>query len=146
VPDRPILQNQSFQQRIVQLPSGLRVLVQEDHHAPLVAVVTVVGSGSIADPPGQEQLAHLVEHLAYRRIDDRLRRLGATYNATTEADRTTFFALAHRDQLDELLAIRSGRSSSRGHSRQRRPASGPGQYLGSPNFSVGTPKALAMEA
>src|SRR5215470_2950221 len=47
------------------LPSGLRVVLQEDHSAPLVAVVTVVGVGTADDPAGKEGLAHLVEHLTF---------------------------------------------------------------------------------
>jgi zinc protease len=109
VPDRPLLPPQQFAQRLFNLPSGLRVLVQEDHRAELVAVATVVGTGSSADPAGQEGLAHLVEHLCHRGVDARLKRTGATYNATTEADRTTYYALAHREQLTELVAIEGRR-------------------------------------
>lgn len=105
VPDRPLLPDQQFAQRVFKLTSGLQVLVQEDHRAPLVAVTTVVGAGASADPNGQEGLAHLVEHLSHRKVAGRLKRTGATYNAMTESDRTTFFALAHRDQLQELVAI-----------------------------------------
>jgi hypothetical protein len=109
LPDRPLLPGQVFQQRTFPLPSGLKVLVQEDHSAPLVSVVTVVAVGSSADPPGQEGLAHLVEHLAYRPLGERLKRTGATYNATTEPDRTTYYALAHKDQVGELLAVEGQR-------------------------------------
>jgi zinc protease len=105
VPDRPILPDQAFPQQLLQFESGLRVLIQEDHGSPLVAVATVVRAGTVTDPPGQEGLAHLIEHLAYRKVDDGLKRLGATYNATTEPERTTYFALAHRDQLAPLIAL-----------------------------------------
>ena len=109
LPDRPLLPEQVFQQRTFPLPSGLHVLVQEDHSAPLVSVTTVVSAGSSTDPQGQEGVAHLVEHLAYRPLGERLKRAGATFNATTEPDRTTYFALAHKDQLGELLAIEGQR-------------------------------------
>ncbi|HEY7376089.1 MAG TPA: hypothetical protein VIF57_28265, partial [Polyangia bacterium] len=51
------------------LPSGLRLLLDEDPHATLAGAVSVVPGGSTADPPGTEGLAHLVEHLVYRAVD-----------------------------------------------------------------------------
>jgi zinc protease len=114
LPEQPILPEQSFAQRDFRLPSGLRVLVQEDHSAPLVAVAAVYGIGSSLDPAGQEGLAHLTEHLTFRAgqsppLDDRLRRVGASYNAMTELDTTTYFQLAHSDQLEALLEIEATR-------------------------------------
>src|SRR5512138_3735415 len=47
------------------LPSGLRLGVETGDARGMVAVVTVLGSGSSADPPDHEGLAHLVEHLVY---------------------------------------------------------------------------------
>ncbi|HEY0705552.1 MAG TPA: insulinase family protein [Polyangia bacterium] len=91
------------------MKSGLRILIQEDHSSPVVAIATVVAAGQSADPPGQEGLAHLVEHLTYARIDQRLKRAGASYNAITGIDRTVFFALARREQVDELIAIEGER-------------------------------------
>jgi zinc protease len=112
VPDRPLLPEQRLPQRLFQLGSGLRVLVQEDHAAPQVAVVAVHGVGSGADPAGQEGLAHLVGHLFFRSqagggrpMIERLRQTGASFNAHIELDHTTYHALAHRDQLGELLEI-----------------------------------------
>ena len=109
LPDRPLVPDQVFQQKTFPLPSGLHLLVQEDHGAPLVSVTTVVSAGSSTDPQGQEGVAHLVEHLAYRPLNERLKRAGASFNATTEPDRTTYFALAHKEQLGELLAIEGQR-------------------------------------
>src|SRR6188474_1726898 len=65
------------------LPSGLRLGIETGETRGMVAVVTVFGSGSSADPPDQEGLAHVVEHLVYhshakaeRPASDRLIRLG----------------------------------------------------------------------
>jgi zinc protease len=55
-----------FRMREFRLANGLRSIVEEDHAAPLVGVVTVVNVGSSGDPKGKERLAHLVEHLASR--------------------------------------------------------------------------------
>ena len=51
------------------LPSGLRLLLEEDPDATLAGVVSVVRGGSGADPAGGEGLAHMVEHLTYRAVD-----------------------------------------------------------------------------
>src|SRR6185369_17527500 len=51
------------------LPSGLRLLLEEDPYATLAGVVSVVRGGSGANPAGGEGLAHLVEHLTYRAVD-----------------------------------------------------------------------------
>src|SRR5262245_18393702 len=55
----------SFSVRQQVLPSGLRVGVESGETRGMVAVVTVVGSGSSVDPAGREGLAHLIEHLVY---------------------------------------------------------------------------------
>src|SRR5688572_19069582 len=52
--------------RDLRLPSGMRVVLQEDRRMPYAAVVTVVGAGGSHDFAGKEGLAHLVEHLAFR--------------------------------------------------------------------------------
>src|SRR5262252_8929490 len=55
-----------FRMRDFKVPSGLRIIVEEDHSAPVAGVVTVVGTGSTADPVGKEGIAHFVEHMAFR--------------------------------------------------------------------------------
>ena len=97
--------------------SGLRVLVEQDTRQPVVAVVTLVGSGSSQDPPGQEGLAHLVEHLTFRaRADPLPSRVGqleaagaGRINATTTFDFTSYEEIAPRESLEELLRIEAER-------------------------------------
>jgi len=67
---RPALDHPRLQATV--LPSGLRVLLDEDPHATVAGAVTVVPGGATADPPGAEGLAHLVEHLVYRAVDPTL--------------------------------------------------------------------------
>jgi zinc protease len=117
LPDQPVLREFAVPQRDFALGSGLRVLVQEDHNAPLVVVTSVFSVGGTADPPGREGLAHLVEHLVFRSVPDYdrrpvwdiLQRTGATFNANTSADLTTYYAIAHRDRLPELLQLEAWR-------------------------------------
>jgi predicted Zn-dependent peptidase len=45
------------------LPNGLTVVLEEDHHVPLVSVLTRYDTGFAADPAGRGGMAHLFEHL-----------------------------------------------------------------------------------
>jgi zinc protease len=94
------------------LESGLRLGIETGTARGTVAVVTVLGSGSGADPPDREGLAHLVEHLVYHGHvrdegpqSERLIRLGAHYNADTSLDTTRFYELAPAAHLPALLQI-----------------------------------------
>ncbi len=52
--------------RVLQFPSGLRVVVEPEPGSKRVAFALLVGAGGAQDPPGREGLAHLVEHLLFR--------------------------------------------------------------------------------
>jgi zinc protease len=102
----------SFPVRTYTMPSGLRVIVEQDDGAKLVGMAWVIDAGFADDPPGQPGLAHLVEHLLYTTPDAtgvstwrRLIELGANENAKTETDLTTAFAFAPRAALEELVEI-----------------------------------------
>jgi len=115
-PMRPI----RFAMHDFQMPSGLRLLVQEDHSAPIAIVVTVVGVGSGADPTGREGLAHMVEHLTFRAhpadqeaLWDRLERAGAgQWNGLTDLDATVYYSAAASSSLPDLLRIEGSRIAS----------------------------------
>jgi zinc protease len=116
LPDNPVLPDYSVPQKDFQLDSGLRILVQEDHSTQLVVVAAVYGVGGVADPAGREGLAHFVEHLAFRsrpggtrQLWDVLKRTGAAFNASTAADLTTYYEIAHKDRLGDLLQIEGWR-------------------------------------
>jgi zinc protease len=103
----------SFPLRDMRFPSGLRVVIEEDHRTPTVGVFTVVGSGSTSDPPGKEGLAHYVEHLAFRARPDGktsvwhlLQRAGAgAWNGATGFDETTFYEVGPKEALPGLLLL-----------------------------------------
>ncbi|MFZ1684229.1 MAG: pitrilysin family protein, partial [Candidatus Zixiibacteriota bacterium] len=48
------------------LKNGLRIIVMENHDAPVVSFATVVNAGSVDDPKGYGGLAHMFEHLAFK--------------------------------------------------------------------------------
>src|SRR5215471_12353137 len=73
------------------LQNGLRVIVVEDHAAPVVQSSVWYGFGSLQETPGKTGLAHALEHMMFRGtpeissggIDDITARLGAQMNAET---------------------------------------------------------------
>jgi predicted Zn-dependent peptidase len=117
LPKGPRLTNVPYELRSVDLPSGARFVLEQDKSRPLAMVAAVVDVGAADDPPGQEGLAHLVEHLAFRtRTDgkrphtDLLELLGAgTWNAFTTHDITVYFAGAAATALTELLKVETAR-------------------------------------
>jgi zinc protease len=110
LPDKPMPKDYVLSQMDFPLKSGMRVLVQEDHGAPVVAVAVTFRVGSTEDPQGKEGLAHFVEHLAFRTkfdgqaIWDRIRQMGAQgFNATTSWDFTNYYTTVSKDYLEDLL-------------------------------------------
>jgi zinc protease len=97
-------------------PSGLRMLFQEDHNQPIVAVTLVIDKGSDMDPPGYEGIAHVIEHLNFRAQHgdlpsnmDVVKQLGASFNATTFLDYTNYLTVAPKDSLIPLLRLEAVR-------------------------------------
>jgi len=95
------------------LPNGMRYLVLRNYTPPRqVAMRMVIQAGSMQERPGEEGVAHFLEHLAFRGTelypDGELNRvleglglqMGADVNASTGPDRTTFqFDLARNDPV-----------------------------------------------
>src|SRR5450432_4497023 len=98
----------TFPVRTRTLPSGMRVIIEQDDGAGVVGVACVVDVGQDDDPPLRPGLAHMAEHLLYSLPDEtgpstwrRLIDLGAgNINAETAPDRTTFYAFGPRAILD----------------------------------------------
>ncbi|WP_342375449.1 insulinase family protein [Myxococcus stipitatus] len=110
----------SFPLRDFRMPSGLRVVVEQDSRAPMVAMVAVVGTGGASDPAGQEGMAHLVEHLAFRSrhvgsasVWTRMEELGAGHvNAITSLDYTAYQTVAPKESLAALVRLEGQRLSA----------------------------------
>src|SRR3712207_2393068 len=93
------------------LPNGLRVVLLPHWPAPRSAVSVHYGAGFRAEAPGQEGLAHLVEHLMFRgseslpagRFYDELHPVGGRANGTTHADYTDYFQVVPAAALEQAL-------------------------------------------
>ena len=81
------------------LPNGLRVVLNEDHSAPLVAVNLWYHVGSKNERPGRTGFAHLFEHMLFSGSEHvgnnehfrYVQSVGGVLNGTTFFDRTNYF-------------------------------------------------------
>src|SRR3989338_3502192 len=100
--------------------NGLRVLVWEDHSAPVVALNVTYLVGSRNEAVGHTGATHLLEHLMFKgstkynkktgkEIDKIVFGMGAVANATTSFDRTNYYELLPSNRLEELMALESDR-------------------------------------
>ncbi|MFJ2482964.1 M16 family metallopeptidase [Pseudomonas sp. NPDC087598] len=81
------------------LDNGLKVLVREDHRAPLVTSQIWFRVGSADESPGQSGISHALEHMLYKGSSKTcageaaaiLQTLGARENAFTHKDATAYY-------------------------------------------------------
>jgi len=99
------------------LKNGLRVVVVEDHAAPVVQTAVWYHFGSLDETPGKTGLAHALEHMMFRGtkelssggLDDIVARLGAQMNGQTTYDYTELYLTMPSDKVDVGLWIESDR-------------------------------------
>jgi zinc protease len=99
------------------LDNGLRVVVSEDHLAPVVAVNIWYDVGSRHETPGRTGFAHLFEHLMFQgsrnvgRTDHfgLISEAGGTLNGTTWVDRTNYYETFPAHHLETALWLEADR-------------------------------------
>ncbi|WP_248769510.1 pitrilysin family protein [Pseudomonas sp. MWU12-2345] len=102
------------------LDNGLKVIVREDHRAPVVAAQLWYKVGSSHEPPGESGLSHALEHLLFQgsskvcpgQAFEVMERLGARINAFTNHDSTTYEYLMPRHALGVALEIMADQMST----------------------------------
>src|ERR1039458_7684871 len=103
------------------LDNGLRVIIAEDHYAPVYAICVAYKVGSKDEHPGRTGFAHLFEHMMFKgsenvgvgELDFLIDTNGGNSNGTTNTDRTSYFEVLPKNQLD-LGLFRSERVGERG--------------------------------
>jgi predicted Zn-dependent peptidase len=99
------------------LGNGLRVVLSEDHTAPIVAVNLWYHVGSANERPGRTGFAHLFEHMLFQGSADvaanehfeLVARAGGTLNGSTWLDRTNYFETVPSNQLELALWLEANR-------------------------------------
>ena len=95
------------------LDNGLRVILAPDHSAPVLAVNVIYDVGSRNERPGRTGFAHLFEHMMFQGSENvgkgehfmLLENNGGDFNGTTNEDRTTYFEIVPKNQLDLALFL-----------------------------------------
>ncbi len=103
--------------RAATLDNGLKVLVQEEHTAPLASVWCWYKVGSKDERPGLTGVSHWVEHMNFKgttniprdQVKGIIEQFGGSWNGYTWIDQTTYLETATRDALDRMLFIESER-------------------------------------
>ena len=102
------------------LQNGLRVVLSEDHSAPVVAVAVYYDVGSRDEVRGRTGFAHLFEHMMFQGSEN-VRKAehfkyvesnGGELNASTHADFTEFYEFLPSNQLALALWLESDRMRS----------------------------------
>ena len=104
----------------VKLKNGLRVLLMEDHNAPVYAIAVVYDVGSRNEKPGHTGFAHLFEHMMFQGSANvgkgehmqLIQENGGGMNGTTNEDRTNYFESLPANQLELGLFLESDRMRS----------------------------------
>ena len=99
------------------LANGLRLIIAEDHLAPVVAVNIWYAVGSKHEVPGKTGFAHLFEHVMFQGSAHvskaehigLIQSVGGTMNGTTWLDRTNYFETVPSHQLELALWLEADR-------------------------------------
>src|SRR5262245_25101367 len=102
------------------LPNGLRVLTKEVHSAPVVSLSVWYRVGSRNEHNGITGLSHLLEHMMFKgtqryRVGEIARTLflnGASFNANTYYDWTSYFETLAADRLELAIELEADRMAN----------------------------------
>ena len=99
------------------LPNGLRLIIAEDHLAPVAGVNVWYDVGSKHETPGKTGFAHLFEHVMFQGSRNvakaehiaLVQAAGGTMNGTTWLDRTNYFETVPSHQLELAIWLEADR-------------------------------------
>jgi predicted Zn-dependent peptidase len=103
------------------LANGLRLIVAEDHVAPVFSVAVVYNVGSRNERAGRTGFAHLFEHMMFKGSENvgpgehfyTIFSNGGTMNGTTNKERTIYYETMPSNQLDAALFLEADRMRSK---------------------------------
>jgi zinc protease len=102
------------------LANGLRILVQQDRRAPVVACMLWYRAGSVDEATGATGVAHVLEHMMFKGTEQvpagqfarTIARAGGRSNAFTNRDATAYHQQLHRSQLSLALQLEADRMTN----------------------------------
>ena len=104
----------------VTLDNGMRVIVQEDHRAPVMVSQVWYQAGSIDEFNGTTGVAHVLEHMMFKgtknvppgEFSRRIAAAGGRENAFTSRDHTAYFQQMQKDRLELALQLEADRMAN----------------------------------
>jgi len=102
------------------LPNGLRVIIVEDHFAPVYSIAVTYNVGSRNERPGRTGFAHLFEHMMFKGSEKvgpgehffLVYNNGGNMNGSTSQERTNYYETLPKNQLELGLFLESDRMRS----------------------------------
>jgi len=99
------------------LSNGLRVVVSEDHRAPVLVQQVWYRAGSMDERTGKTGVAHVLEHMMFKgtkavpvgEFSKRIAAAGGRENAFTNYDYTAYFQQLHKSKLPLAMQLESDR-------------------------------------
>ena len=99
------------------LSNGLKVIVKEDHRAPVVVSQVWYKAGSMDETNGATGVAHVLEHMMFKgtksvpsgEFSQRIAAAGGRENAFTNRDHTAYFQTLEKSKLELALKLEADR-------------------------------------
>lgn len=99
------------------LANGLKVVVDEDHRAPVVVQQIWYKAGSMDEVSGKTGIAHVLEHMMFKgthavpvgEFSKRIAAAGGRENAFTSNDYTAYFQQLHKSKLPLAMRLEADR-------------------------------------
>ncbi len=99
------------------LSNGLKVIVKEDHRAPVLVQQIWYKAGSMDERTGKTGVAHVLEHMMFKgthavpagEFSRRIAAAGGRENAFTSNDYTAYFQQLHKSKLPLAMKLESDR-------------------------------------
>jgi zinc protease len=104
----------------VTLDNGLRVIVQEDHRAPVMVSQVWYRAGSMDEFNGTTGVAHVLEHMMFKgtkavpagEFSKKIAAAGGRENAFTSRDHTAYFQQMQKDRLELAMQLEADRMAN----------------------------------
>lgn len=106
--------------QVFSLENGMKILVKEDHRAPVVTHMIWYKAGGIDEVNGKTGIAHLLEHLMFKgtpknpdgAFSRKIAAMGGSENAFTGKDYTAYYQTVGRDNLANVMALEADRMAN----------------------------------
>ena len=103
-----------------QLSNGLKLIVNEDHRAPIFVSQLWYRVGSSNEPGGMTGVSHVLEHMMFKgtkktkpgEFAELITRYGGTHNAFTSRDFTGYYQIMPSDRLELALELEADRMTN----------------------------------